>query len=78
MMDYGGMNAAWWIFCTLATIAIIALMISAVMNTTNRRTPPDGRGAAGPETLALRERRFAKGKIDNREYQRPRQLLTQH
>jgi len=61
-MYYGGMNAAWWIFCTLATIAIIALVVWAVMNATSRRTPTNGQRAAGPEAARatgtpLRERR---------------------
>lgn len=78
MMYYGGMNTGWFLFCTLAVIAIIALVAWAIVSTTSRRAPRDTSEATRDDALSTLRRRFASGEIDEQEYERRRNLLTQH
>jgi len=77
-MHYGGMTAGWVIFCTIAVIAIAALVAWAIVASTHRRDTRDDRAALRPDALGVLERRFASGDIDEGEYQRRRNLLVQH
>jgi uncharacterized membrane protein len=61
----------------IAFIAIVALVAWAIVAATNRRTTPDDR-AGSSDALSVLDRRFASGEIDENEYKRWRQLLTQH
>ncbi len=68
----------WAIFGTIAAIAIIALVAWVIVSSTNTRGSSGNRETSRPDALAVLERRFANGDIDENEYQRRRQLLTQH
>jgi uncharacterized membrane protein len=63
--------------CMVAFIAIVALVTWAIVAATNRRSAPDDR-AGSSDAISMLDRRFASGEIDENEYQRRRQLLTQH
>ena len=78
MMYYGGWGWGWAIVCMVAVIAIVALIAWAIIASTNKRESGADRETARPEALAVLERRFANGDIDENEYKRKRQLLTQH
>ena len=78
MMYYGGMSAGWAISCTIAVIAIIALVAWAIVASASKRDSRDDREASRPDALAVLERRYANGEIDEKDDQRRRQLLTQH
>ncbi len=74
MMNYGGMNAGWTIFGTIAVIAIIALVAWAIVSSTSKRN--DDRERSRPDALAVLERRFANGDIDENDYRHRRDLLA--
>ena len=79
MMNYGGVNSGWVVLCVVAAAAIIALVVWAIMHASNRsgsrRDVPD---AVQDDALTTLQRRYASGEIDDNEYQRRRNLLTQH
>ncbi len=75
---YGGMHMGWIILCTIAVVTIVALVVWATMHTGNSSGVRDERAISPDNALETLERRFAKGEIDDSEYQRRRQLLTQH
>jgi putative membrane protein len=76
-MYYGGMDAWWGIVCMVAIVAVVALIAWAVVVSTNRREIKPDRGGAS-DAVSVLDSRFASGEIDESEYQRRRQLLTQH
>lgn len=77
MMNYGGWGWDWAIVCMVAVIAIIASVAWAIVASTNKRGSSGDREASRPDALAVLERRFANGDIDENEYQRRRDLLAQ-
>jgi putative membrane protein len=77
MMYYGGWGWGWAMVCMVAFVAIIALVAWAIVSSTTKRSAPDDR-TGSPDAISLLERRFAGGEIDENEYKRRRQLLTQH
>ncbi len=76
MMNYGGWGWGWAIACMVAVIAIIALVAWAIVASTNTHESRDDRGTPRPDALAVLERRFADGDIDENEYQRRRAVLA--
>jgi uncharacterized membrane protein len=78
MMYYSGMNAAWGIVCTVAVIAVVALVAWAIVYTANQRGRIDARETPREDAIATLERRYAGGEIDDDEYRRRRNLLAQH
>jgi len=76
MMNYGGWG--WGIVCMVAVIAIIAVVACAITASTHKRESSGDREASRPDALAVLERRFANGDIDEHEYSRRRELLTQN
>lgn len=77
MMYYGGWGWGWAMVCMVAFIAIVALVAWAIVAASSRRdTPPTRDGSS--DAISVLDRRYASGEIDENEYQRRRQLLTQH
>ena len=76
MMNDGGWGWGWAIVCMVAVIAIIALVAWAIISSTNGNGSHDDRETSRPDALAVLERRFADGDIDEREYRRRRDLLA--
>jgi uncharacterized membrane protein len=77
MMYYGSWGWGWALVCMIAFVAIIAVIAWAIVASTSRRDTREDREGS-PDAIAALEHRFASGKIDESEYQRRRQLLTQH
>jgi len=76
MMYYSGWGSGWAIVCMVTVIAIIALVAWAIVALTNRRDSRDDREASSPDALAVLERRFANGEIDENDYKRRHKLLV--
>jgi len=76
MMNYGGWGWGWAIVCMVAVIAIIALVGWAIVASNNKHGSRDDRETSRPDALAVLERRFANGDIDENEYRRRRDLLA--
>lgn len=78
MMYYGGMGWGWAIVCMVAVAAIIAAVVWAIVYSANQHASRDGGAAPRGDALATLEQRYARGEIDDNEYQRRRNLLTQN
>lgn len=76
MMYYGGMNPAWALVCTVAVIAIIALVAWAIIGITRRTDASDRLYTPRDDALTMLQRRFASGEIDEQEYTRRRDALA--
>jgi len=79
MMNYHGLDTGWIIFWMVAVAAIFALVVWATLRAGNQSgSRGDASDAARDDALTTLQRRFASGEIDDNEYQRRRNLLTQH
>jgi putative membrane protein len=74
MMDmpmFGGWMLLLWLLFLAAIVVGVLFLVRALWG----RSTGDGRAGRGPEALRILEERFARGEIDEREFEERRRLL---
>ena len=81
--SYDG-GATGWIVMTLFMIGFWAIVVFGIVvilrgtrSSDDLGSRPPGRGIPGPDALQILEERFARGEIDESEYQSRKNILTQ-
>jgi putative membrane protein len=83
MNGYGGWGMGAWLMMGVITLVVLAAIVVGVVALTRRSNAaaqaPAAAPAAGGSAAALRtlDERFARGEIDEAEYTKRRDLLTQ-
>lgn len=72
--DMSGWGWAWMTLMTILGIAVVAVIVYAILGGTSPREPQGPRETAA----SILDKRLARGEIDETEYRRLRQALTNH
>jgi putative membrane protein len=80
IMWYGGDGWGWggWVLMTVGMVVFWALVITAVVLAVRYLASPRGTGANPKTAEDVLAERYARGEIDDDEYQRRLTLLRQH
>jgi len=78
MMYWNGMGWGGWVMMTISVVAFWALVAAVVVALVRSGRGESARHERPKDALELLDERFARGEIDETDYNRRRELLTNH